>query len=967
MDLRRNCLAPCLKYLLNGLLIVGISIGSTVPASGQNRLSLAGEWQLRLDPTDKGLREHWWLQPFDDRVQLPGSLTENNRGDTVSLQTPWVGSVSDSSYFYDDRYKKYREGRIKIPFWLKPTRYYAGPAWYKREVTVSPDWTGRRTTLMLERCHWQTIVYVNGAYCGSRNTLVAAHTFDLTGVLRPGKNTIVVRVDNRIGINIGVNSHSISDNTQTNWNGLVGELSLTAGSPVYVADTQIYPDLRSQTIRVTTVLHQPHRQTFRGKIRLRARLLGPDSLALPVLEQPVSVTADATNLTATYAMPNPRLWDEFTPTRYQLTVQVVDEQGQPLAEDQQVFGMREIGTRGTRFTLNGRPIFLRGEVECAAFPLTGYPPTTEPYWEKIMTTLRQYGLNHLRFHSWCPPKAAFDVADRLGIYLYVESPLWANQGSAVGTGGLVDTFIYDESERILREYGNHPSFCMMSYGNEPDGINRDAFLGRWVDHFKQRDPRRLFTSGAGWPVIPENQFHIDPTARIQPWGAGISSIINKGLPRTDFDWRTIIAPYNVPYISHEIGEWSAYPNFAEIPKYTGVLKATNYEIFRDFLTDAGMGNLASAFLHASGRLQTLCYKADIEAALRTPGIGGFHLLGLHDFPGQGTTPVGVLDVFWDAKGYTTPYEYRQFCSPTVLLARMPKLIYENSDILNATLEIAHFGATERYNQTVVWTVQDAAGKRYQSGQLTKDTVRLDNAQRIGAIHLPLAAIKKPTQLKLVVQLKGTAITNSWDFWVYPARLDPAVAQRQVIVTHELTPAIEAQLQAGARVLLLSFGQVKTDKGGRVVMGFSPVFWNTSWTQNQAPHTLGLLCQPTHPLFADFPTEASSNYQWQPIVSHAQVMLLDGFPKSLRPLIQPIDDWNKSRRLALAFEGAVGKGKLLVCSADLDTDLTSRPSVRQLRYSLLRYMNGSRFQPTDTLSIADVKALFRASPPREQVR
>ncbi|WP_221622100.1 sugar-binding domain-containing protein [Larkinella knui] len=944
------------------MLLLVFSIGSWLAnptqAVSQNKLSLAGEWQLRLDPDNLGLREHWWQAAYPDRVKLPGSLTENGKGNDVTLQTPWVGDVIDSTYFFADSYKKYRENPIKIPFWLKPVKYYAGPAWYRRQVDVPANWAKKRVTLNLERCHWETMVYVNGQYCGTRNSLVAPHQFDLTKYLRPGSNTIAIRVDNRYKIHVGPNSHSVADHTQTNWNGLVGDLSLTAEALTYIDDVQVFPNLAARAIKVALSLHQPRRQTFRGKIILQARSRQKGGAVLPELEQPVRLTAEETTITPTYAVANPQLWDEFNPNLYSLTARLVDEQGQLLSEKEVAFGMREMSTIGTRLAINGRPIFLRGDVECATFPLTGYPPTTEPYWEKIMKTARQYGLNHLRFHSWCPPEAAFDVADRLGVYLYVESPLWANQSSAVGTGGVVDDFIYQESERILKAYGNHPSFCMMSYGNEPAGPDQNEFLGRWVDHFKQKDSRRLYTSGAGWPMIPENQFHIHSDARIQRWGEGVKSIINQGTPRTSYDWREITKTSTAPYVSHEIGQWCVYPNFKEIAKYTGVVRATNFEIFRETLEAAGMGDQAEAFLHSSGRLQTLCYKADMEAALRTPGFAGFQLLGLHDFPGQGTALVGALDVFWDSKGYTTPEEYRTFCGPTVLLARMDKLLYENNETLRAALEMAHFGAGELTNQTVVWQVLDAAGKVKRSGSLAKDKVVLDNLQSIGNIQIPLAGFKKPEMLTLKVMLKGTDITNSWNFWVYPAGVDADAAAGKVIVAHTLTPDVVNQLQNGANVLLLPYGHVKKGKGAEVEIGFSSVFWNTSWTKGQAPHTLGLVCNPAHPLFAAFPTEASSNYQWQDLVSHSQTIILNEFPKNLRPLIQPIDTWFENRRLSLAFEGRVGKGKLMICSVDLETDLARRPSARQLKYSLLTYMNSNRFQPASELNIDQVKNLFQ---------
>ena len=93
--------------------------------------------------------------------------------------------------------------------------------------------------------------------------------------------------------------------------------------------------------------------------------------------------------------------------------------------------------------------------------------------------------------------------------------------------------------------------------------------------------------------------------------------------------------------------------------------------------------MADSFLLASGKLQALCYKADIEAALRTKNFAGFQLLDLHDFPGQGSAIVGVLNPFWESKGYVTPQEYSEFCNSVVPLARMSKFVFNSGDTLKA--------------------------------------------------------------------------------------------------------------------------------------------------------------------------------------------------------------------------------------------------------------------------------------------
>ena len=367
------------------------------------------------------------------------------------------------------------------------------------------------------------------------------------------------------------------------------------------------------------------------------------------------------------------------PSLYKLTVSLKGHRGEMIDQYLQDFGMRDFKTNGTHFTVNGQKIFLRGTLECCIFPLTGYPPTDVKSWHKVLQTCKDYGLNTIRFHSWCPPEAAFTAADKLGMYFHIECSSWANQGTALGDGSEIDRYIYNESDRIIEAYGNHPSFCMLAYGNEPAGNKQSEYLGKLLTYWKSKDNRRVYTSAAGWPFIPENDFNLSPEPRIQRWGEGLKSIINGQPPRTDFDYREYVSKFTVPVVSHEIGQWCVYPDFKEIAKYTGVLKATNFEIFRETLTENHMGDQAEDFLMASGKLQALCYKADIEAALRTPGFAGFHLLQLHDFPGTGDSTCRDPNAFFESKGYITPEEFRMFCNQTVPLARMKKLIYRNNE------------------------------------------------------------------------------------------------------------------------------------------------------------------------------------------------------------------------------------------------------------------------------------------------
>ncbi|MCU0456734.1 MAG: beta-galactosidase, partial [Bacteroidales bacterium] len=893
------------KYLI---FLAILSACSVPEKETRQQLPLAGEWFFRIDSLDQGIEKEWYSSLPDETVKLPGSMAENGTGNEVTVSTPWTGDIIDKSYFTDLKYEKYRQpGNIKIPFWLKPVKYYKGVAWYQKEVVVQDEWKGKRIVLHLERCHWESTLFVNGKKAGSQNSLSTPHEYDITGLLNPGKNLLSIRIDNRVIIPVGVNSHSISDHTQSNWNGITGNICLYATSKVFIDDVKVFPDVADGSAKVIVSMRNTSGNEFNGRLTLKALSVnGEDAGNQAAKAQKVKITSAGQSLVISYKMRNPQLWSEFNPVCYTMNVSL--QQGKEGVIDQLSadFGMRDFRTKGTHFEINGTPVFLRGTTECCIFPLTGYPPSDVESWMKVLQTCRDYGLNHVRFHSFCPPEAAFIAADKVGIYFHVEGPSWANQGSSIGGGGPLDQYIIDETTRILNEYGNHPSFCMLAYGNEPSGRNHREYLGNLIKYWKSIDDRRIYTSGGGWPIIAENDYNVTSEPRIQHWGEGLKSIINAQPPQTMFDFRDFISKFQVPTVGHEIGQWCVYPDFSEIPKYTGPLKPANFEIFRETLAENGMGDQAEDFLMASGKLQVLCYKADIEAALRTPGFGGFEMLQLHDFPGQGTALVGILNPFFESKGYVTPEEFRMFCNETVPLARMKKLVYRGGETFEARIEVAHFGAKPIRNAKILCRIINSEGSVLREEMMTMEEIGIGN-NIIGVFARDLDNVGKAEKLKLEISIAGTSFKNQWDLWIYPAGIPPDPGD--VLVTDNLDNNTLRKLDDGGSVLLLTHGKVAEDRGSKVAIGFSSIFWNTAWTGNQPPHTLGILCDPKHPVFNGFPTESHSNWQWWDPVTHSQAMILDGFPAELRPLIQPIDTWFENRRLALAFEAKCGNGRL----------------------------------------------------------
>ncbi|MCB1128121.1 MAG: beta-galactosidase, partial [Verrucomicrobiae bacterium] len=519
---------------------------------------------------------------------------------------------------------------------------------------------------------------------------------------------------------------------------------------------------------------------------------------------------------------------------------------------------------------------------------------------------------------------------------------------------------------IFKAYGNHPSFAMFTLGNE---LGRRPAMYQMVSRFKESDPRHLHAQGCNnlhWaPAFAEgDDFWV--TAKTGPTlpvrgsffsGDYADGHIENHPPSTLTDYRASITGVPVPVIAHETGQYQVSPDFREIPDFTGVLKARNLEIFRDRLEEVGMLGLAQDFTRASGALAAICYREDIETALRTPGFGGFQLLDLQDFLGQGTALVGMLNVFMEPKGIIEPTAWRQFCSETVPLLRFGKYTWTTDETFVSEIEIAHYGAADIPDARVSWTVGASGSSVVASGALGPVTLKQGGLFPVGRIMFALSEVQAPDQLDVTVSVEGTPYRNRYPIWVYPTAVE-TTPPPGVLVTDHLGKETQQHLRGGGRVLLFPRQAVLTHcvKGA-----FQTDFW--CWPMfargaqqrgiEPAPGTLGFLCDPAHPALAEFPTEFHSNWQWWQLVKHSRPIILDASPADYRPIIHVIDNFARNHKLGLLFETRVGPGRLLVCASDLP-GLQEHPESRQLMHSLLRYVDSTAFAPTSEL---DATLLF----------
>ncbi len=898
------------------------------------KINLSGVWQFKLS------KEKPDMTAGTDTIRLPSTVQQEKK-------PPVTNERSDG--------------------FLTDPRRFEGYALYTRKVRISTQKKNCDIFLVLERTRTSSVL-INGKSAGTRNSLCAPHRYDITGLVKDGENEIAILVDNLSCPVPG--GHMTSQDTQTNWLGITGELYIEFRNRLRFENIRIFPDVKDMSVTV------------------KGRIVGGDEMTLTAEANgfpPESFRITADNPTFLYSMTGAELWSEHNPVSY---VMSITSEGDTVKVP---FGMRQFSVCGTEFLLNGEKIYLRGKHDGMIFPLTGAAPTDTEGWLKVMKAAKEYGINHYRFHTCCPPEAAFYAADQLGIYMEPELPFWGTVEDEVTPG---QQYLIDEGFRILDAFANHPSFFAMSMGNELWGSQErlNAILGGYKNH----DPRPLYTQGSNnfqfWPVIVENDdFFVGVRFSKERLIRGSYAMCDAPLghiqtdaPDSDYNYDEHIRPAEVgnekssggtieiqygtgtktvsltngngelipqiPVVSHEVGQYFMYPDYGEIEKYSGVLKPYNLEIFRDRLEKAGMGKLSDKFFRASGRFAAECYKNEIETALRSRELAGFQLLDIQDFTGQGTALVGVLNSFMESKGVITSVEWRGFCSERVLLGCLPKFVFAAGEKVKMPVKLYNYSAKPEVDPTVTVALSIAPGNDrgvYREGSFKGGLFDL------GTAEFDIPAVKKPEKAVLTLSYKD--ISNKYVLWVYPTA-ETAVYD-ELLVTHDWEEA-KASLKDGGRVL---FMPGKLDESKSIEGTYCTDFWNypmfRSISESQKKPvpvgTLGLLIDNNHPALADFPSESYSTAQWYDIVNRSRAAILDG--TGIDPIVRTIDNCERNHSLGTVFEVKAGCGRLLVCTAKLDGG-DSMPCAALFK-SLAEYASSDNFKPEQSVDIALLDKIF----------
>jgi len=612
---------------------------------------------------------------------------------------------------------------------------------------------------------------------------------------------------------------------------------------------------------------------------------------------------------------------------------------------------RTIEVKDGMFYVDGKTEYFRGTHFGGDYPISGYPPTDKQWWRNVINTIWEWGFNFIRCHSCCLPEAAFQVADEAGIYVQVECGMW----NIFNEGIPMLDILRKETERILEQFGHHPSFVLFSPSNEPGG-EWYAPLKNWVKETRDYDKglgyqkRRIYTAQSGWffDLPPKD---VTGTDYIYFHRSGYGPILGGNIRNYEGwkgkDYRSSIEGSKLPVICHEMGQWCSYPDFSVIDKFDGYMEPGNYKVFKESARQHGVLHNNRKYAYNSGKNQVFMYKEDLEANFRTPGIFGFEMLDLHDYLGQGSAFVGILDAFWGNKGYVMPGEWKKFCDETVLLARIPSYVFRDTENVRIPIEVCHFGKEPISDAILFWRLKNK-DKVILSGELQRRFVPIGKNMEFGEAKLYFSMLEK--NMKLVLELEMGGKFNSWDLYVYKnekqdKNRNEQRVQQKTFYTKDWKAA-KNELLKGKNVIYSPY--LSSLDYSCPPLSMRPVFWNAQMGPNWI-RSLGLVINAHHPLFHRFPTDGFGGWQWEDILARARGFHMDGMPEGLTPIVTAIDDWNRNYPLSLIFECRALGGNLLVVSADLEGDFAERPAAHSLKQALFTYVESLDFHPTVNVS------------------
>ncbi|MCG2661727.1 MAG: hypothetical protein L6437_15955 [Kiritimatiellae bacterium] len=938
----------------------------------RENISLDGAWGFKLDPQDVGKKQKWFKNNnlHWDRIEVPGCWQAQGFG-----------------------YKKLvKEGSVDFKI-RKTNCEYEGTGWYRKEVQIPQNWQDKSVWLIFDGLCPAGEVWVNGKFVGSHAIGTITYNCEITPFVEyKGNNEIIVRIYKK---NIFTKIYFLYF-WISYWSGIFGRVRLEASSGIRIEDIFVKPridkSIASVEINIANgrVQSKAIKQTIKiiGKVKFSGEIVSSESKI-------VEFKAGSSSHEIDFPLKDVKLWSPKAPHLYEAEISIME--GNEIVDSVSTrFGMREFTISARKLYLNGERLFLRGYGDDAIFPDTHCPPVDIDYYRKSLQVAKSYGFNYVNQYYTAVPEF-FEAADEAG--MLVQGPLifchdffsLKTQNDLPMTDLHPNHPVYLQLKEAFRQwimrYRNHPSLMTHLISAET-GSNYPGLIACYNDLYKMAkklDPTRLVLSRAGSDEFNtlENSDLIE--RYVQPGRCEMASPTGYETDHIGMN-KQINHALRKPYLLHEYGYVSSYPNPALKKSYQGRILPYWIEVAERVANKKGVGHLLPKFVENSEKLQRITRKIAIEEARKMPELSGYILWLFQD---TCCAVEGLVDDFYGSKN-VTPQDFLRSNGETVLLIERKSPTLEWGEYFKAEILISHHSSCPIDDGKLSWKIFRENNQVYSQGEAKVNLKGFVNVQKIGDINFKTPQEKIPQKVVLDVQLnQDTKVlgSNSWDFWIFPSgnitfpqrvfvdtphywlhnRLDvqskfPNLQgihdwdlvgewkKASLVVTNKIGSYVKDYLLQGGKVLLISKGFLP-----ELPCRYRTVLWNGGDKMGN----LGTIIEP-HPALGNFPHEGWCDLQFRLLFENAGNINLDVFPVEIEPIIRIIDGYRWCRTRAHLVEFGVGKGKILATSFNFSESLGILPEANYLFSQLVNYALSDIFRPKRKMGLAQFLKITRGS-------
>jgi hypothetical protein len=842
-------------------------------------------------------------------------------------------------------------------------RDYAGVAWYWRSVNIpslSPD---QAALLRFGAVDYFAEVYVNGQKVGTHEGGYIPFEFDVSSLLHAGENQIAVRVVDpgaNPSIVEGINYAEIPHGKQS-WyvetSGLWQSVEIQIRPRLHLGTVHILASANGDLKITVPVVLSGSAAPSGGPRKVKVEIHDPSGKVVWQESRDLSGAEETAQFMGNLA--SPRVWSPDDPALYTLRASLSSGDSEDFP-----FGFRTFETRGGKFYLNGRPIYLRGALDQDFYPKTIYTSPSLAYLQDEMRKAKSLGLNLLRCHVKVPDPRYLQAADAAGLLIWYDIPCWVKLTDNSKRRGL-------ETLRGMAERDwNHPCLVIISLINEGWGMNlKEAADRQWLKQAYQ-DAKQIVP---GWLVVDNSpccdEFHI--TTDIADYHTYYSIPDHAG----DFDrivadlaerpgW--LFSPYgdalpksDEPLVLSEFGNWglprtpddkpwwfSRDSGGRDITKPGGIEQR-----YADYQYAAIFPSL-DALTDATEWHQYTSLKYEIESIRSHPEIQGYVITEFTDLNWEAN---GLLDMWRNPKAFAASLAKLQ--GDDLLVLRSEKRNYSSGETATVQVSLSHYSQEDLKHGSIAWQIEGTS----LAGTLPLPEVLAASVTPAGKIEFAAPSLAAPARRAIKVELRSegkTLAENSLDFYIYPGKepdlpppvsfYDPAGKLRRlvnemrarnylaptgteampVLIASTFDAEVKKRLQAGGLVILLADDR-QTLAPGIEIVPRGQEDYEGNWISDF------LWARPAPPPLAVMGFGPLVEFEAQAATPAAVVRGIA--PKDFSDVLAGMFYGWLHSNVGVLVQAKCGKGTLLICTFSLATTYGSDAYATSLLDALVNYL------------------------------